>query len=181
MLIPPGAVGFEYGNRLQASDLARILGDDLRQAPGGVITLRQIHAHAHKHARSVSLRRTRNGQTTTLFEISTYCGYGSCQHFHDLTASASAAQPTIELGDALEFRCVYDNPDPYELGYGLSAMNEMCGPILVYTPHDPSLRPHVTWHDSDQGVMRPQEGEGPWLRSPQHHVTSRGDYPAQRA
>ena len=123
------------------------------------------------HATAVALYRLRGGVEELLFELRPYCGYGACQHFHNLrdhaTYAAGAPLPTLRAGDELEFRCVYDNPDPYALGYGLSAMTEMCGPILIYTPHDVSQPPRRTWHDSDRGRYRAAEGgRGPheWQR-----------------
>ena len=195
MRIPPGTTGLEYANQLLEHDVLRILGDDLRSAPNGTLTLRQIHAHAHSHATKVMLLRTRSGRTETIFHLEPYCGYGSCQHFHDFATAAATstvplASPTIRAGDALEFRCVYDNDDQYELGYGLSAMNEMCGPILIYTPHDHRVRPRVTWNDSPNGLMRLHElaqavggevkaaqmGVDGWARSRQHQ-TDDSDFP----
>ena len=61
-------------------------------------------------------------------------------------------------GDALEFRCTYDNHDRFSLGYGLSAMNEMCGPILIYTPHQPTQHPVRSWYDSTEGMVRVGSG-----------------------
>ena len=41
-------------------------------------------------------------------------------------------------GDGLEFRCTYHNDEGVTLEYGVSALQEMCGPIVIYTPFDAS-------------------------------------------
>ena len=99
--IPPDTHQLEYSNRLPATKLSSMLAEDLAHG-NGTIRLRQVHAHAHRHATKVSLLRIREGVSTTLISLDHYCGYGSCQHFHDLPDA-----PEIRHGDALEFRCVY--------------------------------------------------------------------------
>jgi len=174
MAIPPGARAYQYANRLPSEKIAQMLGTD--QALGnGTLTLRQIHAHAHHHATAVSLHRLRDSQWTTLFELNPYCGYGACQHFQPIPNTADGSPPTVIPGDELEFRCTYDNPDHYTLGYGLSAMSEMCGPILIYTPHDSAKPPRRTWYESSDGVAKAQQG-GAWSRSPAKHMTPQ-DFP----
>ena len=168
MRIEPGATHLEYANRLPKAKVREILGTDLRYGNGS-ITLRQVHAHAHNHAVRVALLRMRDGEEPqTLYQIEPYCGYGDCQHFHNIPS-----QPTLMDGDELEFRCTYENHDRFVLGYGLSAMKEMCGPIIIYTPHDYGQRPRKTWYDHDDGRMRddrfPEEEEDPeagWTQSP---------------
>ena len=168
MRIEPGATHLEYANRLPKAKVREILGTDLRYGNGS-ITLRQVHAHAHNHAVRVALLRMRDGEEPqTLYQIEPYCGYGDCQHFHNIPS-----QPTLMEGDELEFRCTYENHDRFVLGYGLSAMKEMCGPIIIYTPHDYGQRPRKTWYDHDDGRMRddrfPEEEEDPeagWTQSP---------------
>lgn len=182
MAIPAGATNYEYANRLPADKLVEILGADLRFSADGQLHLRQIHAHAHRHATRVALSRTRAGRTETLFAIDGYCGYGECQHFHNI----EHADPTVRAGDMLEFRCTYDNHEGVALRYGLSAMNEMCGPILLYTPHDHALPPHKYWYKSIDGLVRsstvPGAGAGAadqWVRSPFKHVDRSQDVPAR--
>ena len=162
----------------------KILGSDLSAAPNGTLTLRQVHAHAHVHAQSVSLYRLRDGQFQRLFEISNYCGYGECQHFHTLPPAGplGGAPPTLRAGDELEFRCIFNNPDRFALGYGLSAMTEMCGPILIYTPHDASQLPKRTWHDSNHGHVRTHTSAadvGAWTVSPFKFGDSSSDFPGE--
>ena len=111
----------------------------------------------HSHATRVSLHRTRNGVTETLFEIDPYCGYGGCQQFQPILDA-----PTLRQGDALEFRCLYDNDETLALGYGLSRGEEMCGPIIIYTPHDSRSVPRVSWHDGHYGEFRMPGGV--WAR-----------------
>ena len=184
MLIPAGVRGVEYANRLPSDALMHILGADLRAAPNGTLTLRQVHAHAHVHARSVSLYRMRGGVTERLFGIHNYCGYGECQHFHALPPAdpADGVPPTVRAGDELEFRCVYDNPSRFTLGYGISTMTEMCGPILIYTPHDSSQPPTRTWYDSVRGRYRETanataDDAGGWVISPDKPSQS-ADFPS---
>eukprot|EP00966_Prymnesium_polylepis_P168849 3904038-Prymnesium_polylepis.1 len=93
------------------------------------LTVRQVHMHAHDAARSVSLARTRNGVTTELIAVPQYCGYGECQRFMDL------ASVDIRRGDSLTFTCVFDNSLSIPIRFGMSHGQEMCGPILLYTPH----------------------------------------------
>ena len=72
-------------------------------------------------------------------------------------------------GDALEFRCTYANHGTHTLRYGLSALNEMCGPILIYTPHDSASPPAIpaatsvssaSWQTSDSGSMSLSRSDG---------------------
>ena len=177
MAIPAGATGVEYLNSLPAEQLAALVGDDLEAAQNGSLQLRQVHAHAHHHATRVALYRVRDGRRDVLLTVAPYCGYGECQHFYDLPDA-----PTIRRGDALEFVCTYDNPGREPLTYGLSAMQEMCGPIIVYTPHNPALRPHRWWYDSSEGQQRRGDGSGGddrWVVAPSLQ-TSRDDFPLDR-
>ena len=60
----------------------------------------------------------------------------------------------LRIGDALECRCLYTNTETSTLTYGLSARMEMCGPIIVYTPHNVSLPLRPTWFGGDQGTQK---------------------------
>ena len=173
MDVPPGVRAYEYANRLPASAAAAMLQHDF-EFGNGSLTLRQVHAHAHRHATKVSLHLIRGDEQTTLLSLSPYCGYGPCQHFHDLPPGT-----TFRLGDGLELRCVYENDEPLSLTYGLSQMQEMCGPIVVYTPHDSRRRPTKEWYDSNAGRERPRAGTGEWtLSAPGDHFhPGRPDFP----
>ena len=175
MLIPPGARGLEYSNRLPSDMMQKILGPEFRHA-NGTLRLWQVHAHAHGHARRVELPRERDGVSETLYAIEPYCGVGDCQHFHDLPHTESdGGPPTLRPGDSLEFRCTYDNDGRFEIGYGVSAMQEMCGPILIYTPHDLDYHGQ-TWYEHVGGMVRDGRGQGPWALSGFHRPT-RLDFP----
>ena len=107
--------------------------------------------------------------------------YGACQHFHDLPGA-----PTLQAGDSLEFvctcvtrlnrappcrvvascagrRCRYDNADAHTLAYGISRGNEMCGPLVIYTPHEAARGMAGTWYQSTDGLMR-LPGATEWTR-----------------
>ena len=186
MNIPPASNNLEFVSHMTADGVASMLGTDIA-AGGGAVSLRMVHAHAHYHATRVSLHRIRQGQWTTLLELNPYCGYGECQHFHNLTepripaasgagadeaptgagasragvGSGGGSSPALRLGDALEFRCLYDNPEPFALHYGLSSGMEMCGAILVYTPHVwQSARQVPTWFGGHDGVQRLVHADG---------------------
>ena len=152
MAIPPGAQAVEYASHMPASAVGDVLGAEIRSA-GGSIALRQAHAHAHHHATRVSLHRQRRGTWETLLELNPYCGYGACQHFHDLPAGTE-----LQLGDALEFRCLYNNTLNTTLHYGLSADMEMCGTIIIYTSHDAALSTQPMWFNGGQGTQRSMGG-----------------------
>ena len=161
MAVPPGARDFEYATRLPHDAAAQMMAADFALG-NGTLQLRQVHTHAHRHATRVSLHRIdRNGGETTLISISPYCGYGECQQFHALPESA-----TLARGDSLEMRCVYDNDEPVSLSYGVSQMQEMCGSIVVYTPHDPYVPPTKKWYDSGAGRQRVHAGSGQWSFAP---------------
>ena len=55
---------------------------------------------------------------------------GECQQFHELPEGTD-----VRLGDALDFRCRYDNKEGVPIHYGLSAAQEMCGLRIVHEPH----------------------------------------------
>ena len=161
MDVPPGARDFEYAVRLPHDAAVQMMADDFAYA-NGTLRLRQVHTHAHIHAKRVSLHRIDPaGGETELIALSPYCGYGACQQFHELPEGA-----TLSRGQALEMRCVYDNAEPVSLSYGVSPMQEMCGSVVVYTPHDPSARPHKQWFDSVEGRQRVHAGSGQWHRAP---------------
>ena len=43
----------------------------------------------------------------------------------------------MKRGDSFELHCWFDNPDRKVVHYGVSNGDEMCGPLLMYAPHDP--------------------------------------------
>jgi hypothetical protein len=158
MAVPARSTGVVFASRLPSAEMQKMLAPDLKIGNGSVRLL-QIHAHAHRHATRVRLQRTSSaGHTDTLFEINPYCGYGACQHFHDIPS-----MPALRVGDSLAFECTYTNTEALTLTYGLSRGNEMCGPVLIYAPHDPSALPRKTWHDARDGYQRSHEG-GEWVR-----------------
>lgn len=161
MDVPPGARDFEYATRLPHEAAVQMMADDFAFA-NGTLRLRQVHTHAHRHATRVSLHRIGpDGSETELISLAPYCGYGPCQQFHELPNGSTMAR-----GDALEMRCVYDNAEPVSLSYGVSQMQEMCGAVVVYTPHDPSASPNKQWFDSADGRQRVHAGSGRWSRAP---------------
>jgi len=127
MAIPADARNAEYTSHMPAEAISHSLGHDITSA-GGSIRLRLIHAHAHYHATAVSLHRHRHGQWEEIFKIDPYCGYGECQQFHELPEGTDVRQ-----GDALQFRCRYDNTEGVVVHYGLSAAQEMCMQPYIHT------------------------------------------------
>jgi hypothetical protein len=79
--------------------------------------LRQVHLHAHHHATSVALTRTRSGVSRVVRSLEHYCGYGACQHLLDVEDTEAAE---LREGDELTFTCVFDNPTNVTLRYGTS-------------------------------------------------------------
>lgn len=174
MAVPTEARGYEYRSVCPPAALTQILEADYAVAVNGSITLHHIHAHAHHHAVRVSLHRTRPGSPPEeLFALAPYCGYGACQHFH-----AIPGEPTLRKGDGLEFRCLYENHEGTALSYGVSTSQEMCGPILIYSPHDSRAPPRTSWHDGVAGEAR-RDG-GPWSRV-QERPINREDFPRGRS
>lgn len=99
---------------------------------GGPITLRLAHTHAHAHATRVALyRRAANGEAHLISEISPFCGVGLCQTFATLPPDVH-----IQRGEGLDFLCEYKNSEAIPLHQGLNRAQEMCGAVIVYTPHD---------------------------------------------
>lgn len=43
----------------------------------------------------------------------------------------------MKRGDSFELHCWFDNPDRKVVHHGVSNGDEMCGPLLMYSPHDP--------------------------------------------
>ena len=82
----------------------------------------------------------------------------------------------LRIGDALECRCLYTNTETSTLTYGLSARMEMCGPVVVYTPHNvsPSLRP--TWWGGAHGTQKEKDADAAVARVPSNR-DRRPDYP----
>ena len=151
---------FEYVSHPSPAGISAMLTKDIA-AGGGAIVLHHVHAHAHDHATRVSLHRKRDGEWVTLLHIEPYCGYGACQRFHNLSGGAAdavrtLALPELRLGDTLEFRCRYRNQEGFQLRYGLSSGNEMCGAIVVYTPHvsTAAARQVPTWFGGGHGDLR---------------------------
>jgi len=118
--------------------LLNALGEDfaLAKARGlDGLTLRQAHLHTHDAGKAVSLTRMRDGVSTVLIADHAYCGHGDCQHFKDLPGNLTTADMVVREGDSLVFTCAFSNDRNFTLLYGTANAQEMCGPIVLYTPH----------------------------------------------
>ena len=89
-----------------------------------------------------------------VLDMDPYCGYGPCQHFHNLPPFLQK----VRRGDSFELHCWYDNQDRKVVHYGVSNGDEMCGPLVMYAPHDPSA--------NDGGNMAYASGDGRRLKAP---------------
>ena len=63
----------------------------------------------------------------------------------------------MRKGDGFEFTCWFDNDEPIPLKYGTATMQEMCGPIVIYYPHDPSNTADMM-HMGKDGQQQRQDG-----------------------
>jgi len=135
--VPPHSRGYEVLARLDAHLIYRMLGRSLLMADGE-LHLHLLHLHAHAKARHVSLTRVRNTTTTLLLSDAHYVGEGKSQRWHTLPEGT-----TLRSNDSLLCRCVFDNEGGNPLHGGMPTGNEdqmkdeeMCGAMLLYSPHD---------------------------------------------
>jgi hypothetical protein len=59
----------------------------------------------------------------------------------------------VDAGQGFEYRCNYNNPTDQAVHYGLTANDEMCNMVLVFTPGDTSIQCNVT--DTSEGPPPP--------------------------
>ena len=132
MVISPGQKNYHFSVHLSSSDLARIVGPDLKQF--GKIKPFAVHLHAHNYAKALWLDHIRNGKKIDEYgSLNPFHGYGPDQSFFDLPKNATSIRP----GDSLTFNCVYDTTSVRNrmIRFGVGHGDEMCGPIILYTPH----------------------------------------------
>jgi len=142
MRIPPGAQRIRHVSHLPKAEMEELLERDFAAAPGGVLTMHDVHMHAHAHAKKLTLAITRAGTSVeeALVTLDPYCGEGSCQHFVRLPPGA---RQELRRGDALSLICEFHNEAGFPLIYGVGWNQEMCGAILVFSPH-------ATPHDASE-------------------------------
>ena len=131
MVIPAQQINHHVSVHLSSSELAQIVGNDLKQF--GEIKPFAVHLHAHNYATSLWLDHYRNGKKIDEYgSLRPFKGYGPDQSFFNLPENST----TIRLGDSLTFNCVYDTTSRQRMiRYGVGHGDEMCGPVVLYMPH----------------------------------------------
>ena len=91
-------------------------------------------------------------------------GYGPDQSFQP-TSVAQRNQPLL-AGDSLQFHCVFNTMKAKDtINYGVSHGDEMCGPVILFYPHDASVKMEMEYLSSPVGKPEENwEGHGPWDR-----------------
>jgi len=130
--IPPLAPHHVFTSSLTPPMIDELLSEQMALA-GGSLLLRAAHLHAHSHATRVELYRIRDGVRLTLAVDDAYCGEGECQRFRTLPAGSDVRQ-----NDSLHQECTFRNAGKYPIDLGVGRNQEMCGPIVIYTPFDHS-------------------------------------------
>lgn len=82
-----------------------------------------------------------------LYDDSPFCGYGECQHFHDLPARAD-----LRRGDSLQLACTFSNHEGLRLVVGVSRLQEMCGAAVIYSPNN-LTRLVPAWYEGAIGTL----------------------------
>ena len=142
MRIPPGAASIRHVSHFPKGKMEELFERDFAAAPGGVLTMHDVHMHAHAHAKKLTFAITRAGMSVeeALVTLDPYCGEGSCQHFVRIPLGA---RQELRRGDALSLICEFHNEEGLPLIYGVGWNQEMCGALLIYSPH-------VTPHDASE-------------------------------
>jgi len=130
--IPPLTPHHVVTSSLSPPMIDELLHEQMASA-GGTLQLRAAHLHAHHHATSVKLYRIRNGVRQILAVDDAYCGEGECQRFRTLPAGSDVRQ-----NDSLHQECTFRNTGKYPIDLGVGREEEMCGPIVIFTPFDHS-------------------------------------------
>ena len=81
------------------------------------------------------------GDGDTVLEIAPYGGYGPDQTMHLMREVAPpGAAKAVRRGDELRISCVFNTSTrARSTRFGVNRGDEMCGPLLMYTPSDPNL------------------------------------------
>lgn len=104
-----------------------------------------MHLHAHDTCSRTALARGRGGAprgaAETVLEIAPYGGYGPNQTMHLMRdVAAPGAATAVRRGDELRVSCVFNTLSrTRSTRFGVNRGDEMCGPLLMYTPSDPNL------------------------------------------
>jgi hypothetical protein len=129
---------FEYKSVCNPLCMEAILGADFDLF--GELTFVSAKLHAHNHATKMELLHLRSppgiGQARHLVQsvlaLDPFCGYGECQKPVVLPRTL---KPMLR-GDSLELHCFFDNQGGEPIHYGVTNDGEMCGTIIMYSPHN---------------------------------------------
>ncbi len=83
------------------------------------VTLHAVSPHMHARGVALSVTRTRGELEEPILVV---------DPFDPLRQRTVGLEPTLTLapGDRITLRCVYDNPDAFDVGYGVRLEDEMC-------------------------------------------------------
>lgn len=96
------------------------------------VTLHAVSPHMHGRGVALSVTRTRGELEDSLVAIEPFDP--------DRQVTISLEQPlSLEPGDRIALRCVYDNLDAFEVGYGTRLEDEMCFAYFWASPIDALL------------------------------------------
>ena len=100
-----------------------------------------LHAHDTCRARLARAAAARRGAAETVLEIAPYGGYSPNQTMHLMrVVAAPGASTAVRRGDELRVSCVFNTLSrTRSTRFGVNRGDEMCGPLLMYTPSDPNL------------------------------------------
>jgi len=168
MKLPPGKARYDYVMTTNEGSVEKMLQHDLNKF--GYVKPVAVHLHMHDHGRGAYWEHRRQGKKIgTYGQIAPYKGYGTDESFFmvDPAQTKATAQEQKEghlhwsyannafkKGDNLRMHCVFDTRCKYAtplndrnceraskpIEYGLSHGDEMCGFLMMYYPHDPTVR-----------------------------------------
>lgn len=160
MVLPGGQERYEHVVTLPSATLGKALASDFDKYKE--IKILAVHLHSHNFSTGLWLEHHRGGKKIGEYgRLVPFHGYGPDQSFQLADVNALP----LQKGDELEFHCVYDTRKvdaQSNIQYGVSHGDEMCGPVIMFYPHDFSQKYElndgnqpVGWHGERPGKLGP--------------------------
>jgi hypothetical protein len=96
------------------------------------ITIPRLQSHMHRRGVGFAahLVHGADGQAEEIY---------STTHWEQVPAGVFSPPLQVKAGDALDFRCDYENPEAHDVTQGTTTNDEMCVLIAPYYPRSPAL------------------------------------------
>ena len=161
--LQPQRERYEHTVILPAETLQKTLARDF--AKYTQLHIMAVHLHSHNFSTALFLEHYRDGKMIGEYgRLDPFHGYGPDQSFQP-TSVAQRNQPLL-AGDSLQFHCVFNTMKAKEtINYGVSHGDEMCGPVILFYPHDATAKMEMEYLSTPEGKPEENwEGHGSWDR-----------------